>query len=254
MGIGDIFAKITESKVKDFGEYQKETQRTPFEGGEGSKIKDSGEFAYRELKVFDTEKIKSHTIQQIAEENKSKLADVKEAIQQEEQRENNDSIECTSENAEKRGLSEEEKVKLKEMTGWSEGVINSIDSMEEAEIYIKAGLKEVEIGGKKCLIREDIDWEQIDEKGRTNKERIELGRAPLDKNGESIQLHHIGQHVDSPLAELTFEEHRCNGNDTILHDKNIETETHGEGNTWNSERETYWKERYVYNEGGIGSD
>ena len=66
----------------------------------------------------------------------------------------------------------------------------------------------------------------------------------------AIQLHHIGQHKDSPLAELTFEEHRCNGNDIVLHDKSSETETHGEGNTWDSERQVYWKERAKYNESG----
>ena len=48
---------------------------------------------------------------------------------------------------------------------------------------------------------------------------------------------------------MTFEEHRCNGNDTILHDKTKETETHGEGNIWDSKRQTYWKDRANYNEG-----
>lgn len=149
----------------------------------------------------------------------------------------------------KEGLTDEEKLRIKEETGWSDEVINHIGSWEEYEIYKKAGLQEVEIGGKKCLIRGDIDWDQVDEKGRTNTERVKRGLAPLDKNGDAIQLHHIGQHEDSPLAELTFEEHRCNGNDTILHDKTKETEIHGAGNTWDSERQTYWKDRADYNEG-----
>lgn len=140
-------------------------------------------------------------------------------------------------------LSDDEKKRIKEETGWSDEIINAIGSIEEYEIYKNAGLVEAEIGGKPALIRSDIDWGQIDEKGRTNAERAKQGLAPLDKNGDSIQLHHIGQHADSPLAELTFDEHRCGGNDTILHDKSIETETHGEGNTWNSERENYWKNR-----------
>lgn len=149
------------------------------------------------------------------------------------------------------GLTEQEKEKIKEQTGWSDEICDSIRSMEEAEIYMKAGLKEVEIGGKKCLIRTDIDWNQVDEKGRTNQERVERGLAPLDQKGDAIQLHHIGQRADSPLAELTFEEHRCDGNDTVLHDKTKETETHGAGNTWDNERQNYWKERGNYNEGGV---
>ena len=160
----------------------------------------------------------------------------------------------------KEGLTDEEKAKIKEETGWSDEIINSISSMEEYEIYRKAGLVEAEIGGKKCLIRSDIDWEKkwetgkYDENGNpiyeTNQERVAKGKAPLDNNGNPIQLHHIGQHADSPLAELTFEEHRCNGNDTILHDKSISSETHGEGNNWDAERQEYWKNRAEYNNGG----
>jgi hypothetical protein len=32
---------------------------------------------------------------------------------------------------------------------------------------------------------------------------MEQGLAPIAQNGETIQLHHIGQKPDSPLAELT---------------------------------------------------
>ena len=146
-------------------------------------------------------------------------------------------------NETKRGLTDKEKEKIKKETGWSDEIIDAIGSWEEYEIYKNAGLVEVEINGKKCLIRSDIDWDQKDSFGKTNRERAAEGRAPLDKNGKPIQLHHIGQHADSPLAELTFEEHRCGGNDTILHDKNKETEAHGEGNNWDNERQSYWKDR-----------
>lgn len=160
------------------------------------------------------------------------------------------------------GLTDEEKKKIKEGSGWSDEIVDVFRSMEEYEIYKKAELVETEISGKKCLIRKDIDWDtpfetgKYDDKGEpiyeTNQERVNRGRSPLDENGCPIELHHIGQHVDSPLAELTFEEHRCNGNDTILHDKTIETEAHGEGNVWDREREDYWKNRAEYNErGGI---
>lgn len=130
-------------------------------------------------------------------------------------------------------------------SGWSKKVVDYIDSKEEYEIYKKAELKPIEINGKDCLIRNDIDWGQQDIFGRTNKERLENGLAPLDKQENPIQLHHIGQHKESPLAELTFEEHRCGGNDLILHDKTKATEVHGEGSTWDAERIGHWKSRYL---------
>jgi hypothetical protein len=47
-------------------------------------------------------------------------------------------------------------------------------------------------------------------------------------------LHHLGQKADSPLVELTAEEHRTgeyeNGkkNQSLWHDNTLETEVHGE--------------------------
>ena len=78
-------------------------------------------------------------------------------------KENNENTEV------KKELTDEEKQKIKEETGWSDGIVNYIRSMKEYEIYKNAGLEEREINGKKCLIRSDIDLDQKDEKGRTNK-------------------------------------------------------------------------------------
>ena len=147
----------------------------------------------------------------------------------------------TDDNAEKQGLTEEQKNDIKKRTGWSDEIINSIGSMREAEIYIKAGLKEAEINGKKCLIRSDIDMDQKDEDGITNRERMERGLPPITKNGEKVELHHIGQKPDSPLAELTTEEHRGVGNDAILHDKQKESEI--DRNEFAKERKEHWKNR-----------
>jgi hypothetical protein len=142
------------------------------------------------------------------------------------------------------GLTEDEKSKVKEEhPDWTDEIIDAIGSWEEYEIYNKANLKLEYINGKPCLIRSDIDMEKTDIKGRTNRERMEDGLAPLDKNGKPIELHHIGQKKDSPLAELTFNEHHCGGNDIVLHDKKKESEVHGEGNTWGSEKERHWESR-----------
>lgn len=149
----------------------------------------------------------------------------------------------TNENNEaKKKLTDEEKQKIKEETGWSDGIVDYISSMKEYEIYKNAGLEEKEINGKKCLIRSDIDLDQKDEKGRTNKERMEKGKPPLDKNGESIELHHIGQKSDSPFAELTKSEHIKNGNDTILHDKSKESEI-DRLIQFKKEKSDHWKAR-----------
>lgn len=138
-------------------------------------------------------------------------------------------------------LSDEEKQMIKEETGWSDEIIDAISSMEEYEIYKKADLEEKEINGKKCLVRKDIDLEQKDSMGRTNSERMEKGLPPLDKNGRPIELHHIGQKPNSPLAELTTSEHRGKGNDTVLHDKKKESEIDRE--KFAEERSEHWKNR-----------
>ena len=141
----------------------------------------------------------------------------------------------------KEGLTDEEKKRIKEETGWSDEIIDAIGSMEEYEIYKDAGLVEAEINGKKCLIRSDIDLDQKDEFGRTNRERMEKGNPPITKNGETVELHHIGQKADSPLAELTTQEHRGKGNDTILHDKLKESEI--DRTAFANERKAHWKAR-----------
>lgn len=147
----------------------------------------------------------------------------------------------TEDSGEKKGLTKEEKKEIKEATGWSDKIIDAIGSMNEAEIYIDAGLQEAEINGKKCLLRNDSDMEQTDEDGISNRERMERGRPPITKDGQEIELHHIGQKPDSPLAELTTQEHRGVGNDTVLHDKNKESEI--DRYEFAKERKSHWKSR-----------
>lgn len=142
------------------------------------------------------------------------------------------------------GLSDREKKVLQESQGWSEKLCNAISSFEEAEIYIKAGLKEVIINGKSCLIRQDIDLERRDEYGRTNRERMINGQPPLTQSGETIELHHVGQKKDAPLAELTTQEHRGQGNDAILHDKQKVSEI--DRAEFQKERESHWQNRAYF--------
>lgn len=157
----------------------------------------------------------------------------------------NDVVDTPSE-----GLTEEEKVKIKKETGWSDEIIENIENMKQYEILKNAGLIEVEINGRKCLIKENIDLDYTDKDGISNRDRIARGLAPLDsKTGKPLELHHLGQKVDSPLVELTEEEHRTGEyedgkkNQSLWHDNTVETTVHGEGNTWDQERKAHWKAR-----------
>lgn len=138
-------------------------------------------------------------------------------------------------------MTDDERKKLQEETGWSDEIIDAISSLKEAEIYKNAGLKEAEINGKKCLIRQDINPDQKDEFGRTNKERMAKGLPPITMSGETVELHHIGQKKDGPLAELTTQEHRGKGNDAILHDKQKESEI--DRPEFAKERKQHWADR-----------
>lgn len=113
-------------------------------------------------------------------------------------------------------------------------------SDEEKNIYENSNLEKGEINGRECLKRTDIDYDEKDAFGETNLEKMERGAAPI-KDNKQIELHHIGQDMDSPLAELTKEEHMKNGNDTILHDKQKESTI--DRNEFKKEREEHWKGR-----------
>lgn len=137
-------------------------------------------------------------------------------------------------------LSEESKAELKEQ-GYSESVIDSIGSEEEKNIYENSGVTPKEVNERDALVKNDIDLTKEDDFGRTNLERMKQGLAPLDKDDNLIELHHVGQKMDSPLAELTRDEHRGKGNDTILHNKQKESEINRED--FAKERAEHWKAR-----------
>ena len=196
-----------------------------------------------EIKFFSPEQLQNKKIEKndIVRE---KLSDIKcrnpEQLKDIPEDKNSDSLHDEVKEI-KEKLTDEEKIKIKEESGWSDEIIDAINSMEEYEIYKKAGLTEAEINGKKCLVRNDIDWNQKDGIGRTNEERIKMGLAPLDKSGKPIEMHHIGQRADGPLAELTNSEHHKDGNDGILHNKTLESEI--DRHQFAKERTEHWKTR-----------
>ena len=153
------------------------------------------------------------------------------------------------------GLSVEDKERIKVETGWSDEIVDNIKNVDEAQVYIDANLKEV--NGN--LERQDIDWTQkIPEdriermrslygddvaerwKDKTNLDLIKEGKAPYGPDGKQINLHHIGQKADSPLAELTDTEHKTY--DGVLHDKTKDSEI--DRTVFRDERQKYWQARY----------
>lgn len=231
---GMIAAAVKESMSKAV-EKAKETIGN-LENTDLSEVKEITEVQKKVVQDADIETAKSSSLSSVLEDNKEKRE-----VQE------NRSSEADEGKEGREGLTDEQKEKLRELTGWSDEILDAIGSWEEAEIYMKAGLKEVEINGKKCLIRDDIDLDQEDEDGITNRERMERGRPPITKDGEEVELHHIGQKQNSPLAELTMEQHRGIGNDTILHDKTKETEI--DRNEFGKERRDHWKDRVELMEG-----
>lgn len=226
--VAAVIEKNSDKPFKELCKPKKNIENTDID-----EYREYSNFKKQIVQEADTETAMNSSLSSVLEANKEKLE-----TQDNKVSEINESGE---------GLSDEEKKEIQEKTGWSDEVIESIRSKEEAEIYIKANLKEVEINGKKCLIRDDIDLDQADEDGITNRERMEIGRPPLTKNGEEVELHHIGQKQNSPLAELTTQEHRGVGNDAILHDKAKETEINR--NEFAKERYEHWQSRLSSIEG-----
>ncbi|MBL0638948.1 hemagglutinin repeat-containing protein [Aeromonas veronii] len=102
--------------------------------------------------------------------------------------------------------------------------------------------KPVEINGNKVYQRNDLfNPNAIDARGRTNIQRMEKGLAPLDSNGDSINLHHMLQRQDGPLAEVTQRFHTDNRR--VIHINSNETPSGIDRDVFNKWRSDYWKQR-----------
>ena len=123
---------------------------------------------------------------------------------------------------------EDFKLKVKRQTGWSDEIVNAIRSEAEARIYMDAGLKDMVVNGRHALVQPDINPDYLmpewliringeNWRGWSNSDLMGEGYPPHDRNGDPYELHHIGQLADSPLAELTWEQHHDKGNYAVLH-------------------------------------
>lgn len=124
-------------------------------------------------------------------------------------------------------------------------VINQFKSMEEYEVYRKAGLTARVVNGKIALVR-DIDLNFVSKlpDGRlvTNLERMKLGYAPIDSvTGKAYQLHHIDQEVNGTLAILNELEHQ--GNASILNEAGkigVHNEVNLSADAWSTQKKSFW--------------
>ena len=138
------------------------------------------------------------------------------------------------------GLSNSESAQIQQDQGLPLDFINNFHSMEEYQVYLDASLECRKVNGQWAYIR-DIDWEQVDDQGRTNAQRVQEGLSPLDPEGESYELHHIGQRTDSPLAILTSREHEENFSALHANTGETEGEQPSQGSDWTQQRRAFWK-------------
>lgn len=143
--------------------------------------------------------------------------------------------------------------KIRQTTGWSEAIVNAIQREEEARLYMEAGLREATVNGKPALIQPRIDPDyQMPEwwireygenwRGWSNSDLMAEGYPPHDENGDPYELHHIGQLADSPLAELTWSQHRDKDNFAILH--TLDDNSDIDRGAFDKEKTAHWMARY----------
>lgn len=106
-----------------------------------------------------------------------------------------------------KGLKMNEAATIQKEAKYPVEIIKQFHTMDEYEAFKAANLKPYMINGKTALVRTDIDLDVVDEFGRTNLRRMQLGLSPLDAEGTSYELHHIGQEADATLAIFTQAEH-----------------------------------------------
>ncbi len=126
-------------------------------------------------------------------------------------------------------------------SGYPVEVIKQYQNLDQYNACKEIGLTSYMVDGKNALIR-DIDLNYLDEKGRTNLQRMQSGLAPLDPTGKAYELHHLGQKVDSPLAILTRKEHREGDNHKLWHLFEKGSEVHIDDSAWNTQRKHFWKD------------
>ena len=148
------------------------------------------------------------------------------------------------------------RIRVKRRTGWSDEIISALRSEEEAKIYIAARLVEKRVNGRPALVNPTIDGRAFNCRKKWLKDKLAdydrwkdynnadlmgEGYPPRDSNGDPYELHHIGQHQDSPFAELTWQQHMGDGNNAILHPQR---ESEIDRQQFDHEKAAHWMARF----------
>ncbi|WP_345117652.1 HNH/ENDO VII family nuclease, partial [Bartonella jaculi] len=75
----------------------------------------------------------------------------------------------------------------------------------------------------------------------TNVERMEAGRAPMGFDGKPVELHHLKQTPEGPIAEISKQSH--NKYSSVIHAPSKTHQSLIERKKFDKFREEYWKER-----------
>ncbi|QMT36458.1 DUF6531 domain-containing protein [Neisseria wadsworthii] len=103
-------------------------------------------------------------------------------------------------------------------------------------------------GQQYVVFQQGINWDQVDNKGRTNLERASKGIAPLGPDGRSINLHHSKQDGRGPLFELSGTSHSKFDRSNALHPYKVDgTGKHPhhpvDRKSFGRDRRQYWIDR-----------
>ena len=125
-------------------------------------------------------------------------------------------------------------------------VVEVMDEASDKEKihYSNLPLEVGAVDDREVLIRTDIDFLELDSDGKCALDRMlpEKGQSKgYLVNGRSVELHHLGQGMHGPLAELTQKEHRGKGNFKILHDLSKPSEI--DHREFEVEKQHFWKVR-----------
>lgn len=143
-----------------------------------------------------------------------------------------------------KGLTMNEAAAIQKESKYPLDVIKQFHSKKEYEVFKNAKLKPVMVNDKTALVRNDIKLDLVDEFGRTNLQRMKAGLSPLDANGSTYELHHIGQEADATLAILTQTEH----DNAVLHGFKAISEI--DRKAFSVTRKEFWKTMAVLLEKG----
>jgi hypothetical protein len=102
--------------------------------------------------------------------------------------------------------------------------------------------RKINFSGQNFIRRDELfDPKFLDATGRTNVDRMRQGLAPIGKDKNPINLHHMKQQNNGNIAEVSHTEHKQYSN--ILHRYAGKNESEINRAAFDKIRSTYWKDR-----------